>query len=48
MDYFSFRDQQLFAEDIVVAKITEQFGTPCYIYSRATLERHWKAFDNGL
>jgi diaminopimelate decarboxylase len=48
MDYFSFRDQQLFAEDVAVAQIAEQFGTPCYIYSKATLERHWNAFNNGL
>ncbi|MEE9425496.1 MAG: diaminopimelate decarboxylase [Methylococcales bacterium] len=48
MDYFSVRGQQLYAEDIAVAQIAEQFGTPCYVYSKATLERHWNAFDNGL
>jgi diaminopimelate decarboxylase len=48
MDYFSIRGQQLYAEDIAVAQIAEQYGTPCYIYSKATLERHWNAFDNGL
>ncbi|HFD11227.1 MAG TPA: diaminopimelate decarboxylase [Crenotrichaceae bacterium] len=48
MDYFSFKNQQLYAEDIAVSRIAEQYGTPCYIYSKATLERHWKAFDNGL
>ncbi len=48
MDYFQYRDNVLFAEDVSVNEIAEQFGTPCYIYSRATLERHWNAFDNAL
>ena len=48
MDYFCFKDQQLYAEDIAVTHIAEKFGTPCYIYSKATLERHWNAFDNAL
>ncbi len=48
MDYFSFKDQQLFAEDVAVAQIVEQFGSPCYIYSKATIERHWNAFNDGL
>jgi diaminopimelate decarboxylase len=33
---------------VPVAAIAEQYGTPCYIYSRATLERHWHAFDQAL
>ncbi|WP_349431803.1 diaminopimelate decarboxylase [Methylomarinum sp. Ch1-1] len=48
MDYFNYRDQQLFAEDVAVADIAGQYGTPCYIYSRATLERHWQAFDQAF
>ncbi len=48
MDYFKFRDQQLYVEDVAVARLAEQFGSPCYIYSKATLERHWNAFNNGL
>jgi len=48
MDYFNFRDGNLYAEEIAVAELAEQFGTPCYIYSKATLERHWDAFDKGL
>jgi len=48
MDYFTYRDQALWAEDVPVASIAEQFGTPCYIYSRATLERHYRAYDNAL
>jgi len=44
MDYFNQRDGELYAEDVPVANIAEQYGTPCYIYSRATLERHFKAY----
>ena len=48
MDYFEYRNQALYAEDVSVSQIAAQFGTPCYIYSRATLERHWRAFDGAL
>ena len=48
MDYFNYRDGRLWAEDVDIAAHIEQWGTPCYVYSRATLERHWRAFDNAL
>jgi diaminopimelate decarboxylase len=48
MDYFNYRDGELFAEDVAVSSIIEQHGTPCYIYSRKTLERHWYAFNNAV
>ena len=48
MDYFNYRDNDLFAEDIAVKDIIQQYGSPCYIYSRTTLERHWKAFDQAF
>ncbi len=48
MDYFNYRNDVLFAEDIAVQDIVYQYGSPCYIYSRATLERHWKAFDQAF
>ena len=48
MDYFNYQDNDLFAEDVAVKVIAQQFGTPCYIYSRATLERHWRAFDEAF
>jgi diaminopimelate decarboxylase len=48
MDYFEYRNNALFAEDVAVADIAGKYGTPCYIYSRATLERHWRAFDSAL
>ncbi|WP_078117809.1 diaminopimelate decarboxylase [Thiosocius teredinicola] len=48
MDHFQYRDGELFAEDVPLRAIAEQHGTPCYVYSRATLERHWRAFDNAF
>jgi len=48
MDHFQYHDNELFAEGVSVQEIVQQFGTPCYIYSRVTLERHWKAFDSAL
>ena len=48
MDYFNYHDGHLCAEDVLLADIAAQHGTPTYVYSRATLERHWRAFDNAL
>jgi len=48
MDYFNYRDNALYAENVPVTQIVNSVGSPVYIYSRATLERHWKAFDNSL
>ncbi|WP_111493816.1 diaminopimelate decarboxylase [Marinobacter bohaiensis] len=48
MDYFNYRDGTLYAEDVPVSRIAEQFGTPAYVYSRATLERHFRAYDDAL
>ncbi|QXP82870.1 diaminopimelate decarboxylase [Methylococcus sp. Mc7] len=48
MDHFNYRGGLLHAEDVPLSAIAERHGTPCYIYSRATLERHWHAFDGAL
>ncbi len=48
MDYFHYHDGHLHAEDIDIREIVKAWGTPCYVYSRATLERHWRAFDSAL
>ncbi|KGQ24138.1 diaminopimelate decarboxylase [Gallibacterium anatis] len=48
MDYFNYKNDQLMAEEISVKQLAQQFGTPLYVYSRATLERHWHAFDSAL
>ena len=48
MDHFLYRDGQLFAEDVPLAQIVEAVGTPFYVYSTATLTRHFKLFDEAL
>ena len=48
MDYFNYKDGQLFAEDVSLDSIAKEYGTPCYVYSRATLERHYHAFDDAF
>lgn len=48
MDHFQYRDGQLFAEELPVAQLADRFGTPLYVYSRATLERHFRAFDDAF
>ena len=49
MDYFNYQDDgQLWAEDVALSQLAEQYGTPLYVYSRATLERHWNAFDSSV
>ena len=48
MDYFNYRNDELFADDVAVSDIVYKYGSPCYIYSRATLERHWRAFDQAF
>ncbi|KAA3629207.1 MAG: diaminopimelate decarboxylase [Proteobacteria bacterium] len=48
MDHFEYRNGTLHAEDVDLHRIAAQYGTPCYVYSRATLERHWRAFDDAF
>ena len=48
MDFFQYKNNQLMAENLPVKQLAEQFGTPLYIYSKATLERHWHAFNNAF
>ena len=48
MDHFNYKDGDLLCEDVSIATLAEQYGTPLYVYSRATLERHWHAFDRAL
>ncbi|MEL4203668.1 diaminopimelate decarboxylase [Plesiomonas shigelloides] len=49
MDHFNYQDdQQLYAEGVALPALAAQFGTPLYVYSRATLERHWHAFDTAV
>ena len=48
MDYFDYRNDVLFAEDVVLGDIAKAYGTPCYVYSRATIERHYRAFAGAF
>lgn len=47
MDHFAYKNQQLFAEEVALESVAQTFGTPCYVYSKATIERHWHAFDKA-
>lgn len=48
MDHFNYRNGELFAEDTPARELAENFGTPLFVYSRATLEQHWYAFDRAF
>ena len=48
MDHFLYRDGRLHAEDVAIQEIAAQVGTPFYVYSTATLIRHFKLFDEAL
>ena len=48
MDHFLYKNGQLFAEDVSVAEIAAAVGTPFYLYSRATLTRHFRLFQEAL
>ena len=48
MQFFHYQDNSLLAEQVPLAAIAERHGTPCYVYSRAALEAHWRAFDDAL
>ncbi len=48
MEYFSYQGGKLFAEQVDLTSIIAQYGTPCYVYSRAALEQHWHAFAKPL
>ncbi|WP_087020596.1 diaminopimelate decarboxylase [Thaumasiovibrio subtropicus] len=49
MDFFNYQaDGQLWGEQVALADLAAEHGTPLYVYSRATLERHWRAFDDAV
>lgn len=48
MDHFTYRDGKLCAEDVPVADLAAEIGTPFYCYSTATLTRHFEVFRDGL
>jgi diaminopimelate decarboxylase len=48
MHHFDYRNGVLFAEDVDIAALAEQIGTPFYCYSTATLERHYRVFADAF
>lgn len=48
MDYFQYKAGEMFAENVALSSLAHHYGTPSYIYSRTTLERHWRAFDDAF
>lgn len=48
MQTFSYRQGQLYVEDVALPEIYTQYGTPAYIYSRAAIEKQWQQFNNAL
>lgn len=48
MHYFEYRNGHLHAEDVPVADLVREYGTPLYIYSASTLRRHYRAFDSAF
>jgi len=48
MDHFDYKNGALYCEDVAIADLAAEYGTPLFVYSRATLERHWHAFNNAL
>lgn len=48
MDHFLYRNGELHAEDVAIREIAAEVGTPFYVYSAATLERHFRVFDEAL
>jgi diaminopimelate decarboxylase len=48
MNHFNYKDDNLFCEEVALADIAEKVGTPFYCYSKATLARHFKVFDEAF
>ena len=48
MHNFEYRQGELYCEQVPVSQIAKQVGTPCYIYSHATLVRHIRAYDSAF
>ena len=48
MHHFEYRDGELYAEGVAVQRIAREVGTPAYVYSLATLRRHYRVFDQAF
>lgn len=48
MNPFRYRDRRLYAEDVDLASLAAEVGTPCYVYSKAAISERWRAFDSAF
>ena len=48
MDHFHYKEGQLFAEEVALRDVADTYGTPTFVYSKATLERHANAYINSF
>ncbi|MBI3541605.1 MAG: diaminopimelate decarboxylase [Deltaproteobacteria bacterium] len=48
MHHFHYKKTDLYCEDVPLSKIAQEVGTPCYVYSHATLSRHFQVFDQAF
>ena len=48
MDHFHYKEDELYAEDVALKNIADKYGTPAFIYSKATLQRHANAYINSF
>src|SRR6516164_6168832 len=48
MHHFEYRNGEMFAEDVLLKRIAKEVGTPAYVYSLATLKRHFRVFDQAF
>ena len=48
MHHFEYRDGEMFAENVPLKRIAQEVGTPAYVYSLATLQRHYSVFDQAF
>ena len=48
MNYFDYKDNRLFAEEVAISDLAARFGTPLYVYSARTLRRHYRVMDEAF
>ncbi len=48
MNYFAYKDNRLFAEEVAISDLAGRFGTPLYVYSTRTLRRHYRVMDEAF
>jgi diaminopimelate decarboxylase len=48
MHHFKYRQNELYCEDVPISEIAANIGTPFYLYSHATLKRHFQAFNTAF